>query len=423
MIALPADLGDALMNKSLTSPIVPLLPDHLGPDVLDLGLDQEPGVVVHYTTQEPILAVSPSMPCDSPFMRISASQSGGSTFDSGRPNKLALIENKTSEENDVTVPYLPQDFLPSVGAAVDFPASGVPVDVKTWDKPLPFYTSRQDPIPAGIRELRENALSETFDEVEGFQPIFAIDDLGNDAPTVVVNEVADCVQTKQVDKTNFAPPGWMAKKTILQTSDVAPVAPTSPVPAVKPMGAYTPAKTAIFNKLHGAEYRVNNALRLVVPHYNYDGKSIQEGMDRRRAYESRFPPTPGCDVGKTGASADKHVQTDEQKIVMLAALRRLEKRCLQCHVPNVVGRDVERRYVLLQNRFDNEGFDLLVGLLKCAFDRLSSQAKQQRSVSIAAAKVQARSSEGAETLGGPSEACQGREQAVLRCSDVRRTKF
>jgi hypothetical protein len=73
-IALPADLGDALMIKSLTSPIVPLLPDHLGPEVLDLGLDQEPGVVVHYTNAEPILAVSPSMPCDSPFMRISASQ-------------------------------------------------------------------------------------------------------------------------------------------------------------------------------------------------------------------------------------------------------------------------------------------------------------------------------------------------------------
>jgi hypothetical protein len=72
-IALPADLGDALMNKSLTSPTVPLLPDHLGPDVLDLGLGQEPGVVVHCTTKEPIAAVSPSTPCDSPFMRISAS--------------------------------------------------------------------------------------------------------------------------------------------------------------------------------------------------------------------------------------------------------------------------------------------------------------------------------------------------------------
>ena len=72
-IALPADLGDALMIKSLTSPIVPLLPDHLGPEVPDLGLDQEPACVIHCTTQEPIPAVSPSMPCDSPFMRISAS--------------------------------------------------------------------------------------------------------------------------------------------------------------------------------------------------------------------------------------------------------------------------------------------------------------------------------------------------------------
>ena len=104
-IALPADLGDALMNKSSTSPIVPLLPDHLGPEVPDLGLDQEPACFIHCTTQEPIAAVSPSMPCDSLFMRISASQHGGSTFDSGRPNELALIRHRTEETAAVTVTY------------------------------------------------------------------------------------------------------------------------------------------------------------------------------------------------------------------------------------------------------------------------------------------------------------------------------
>ena len=65
---------DVPLNKTQASPIVPLLPDHLGPEVPDLGLDQEPACVIHCTTQEPIPAVSPSMPCDSPFMRISASQ-------------------------------------------------------------------------------------------------------------------------------------------------------------------------------------------------------------------------------------------------------------------------------------------------------------------------------------------------------------
>ena len=53
---------DVLMNKTPISPIVPLLPDHLGSEVLDLSLDQEPGVNANCTTEEPIPTVSPSLP-------------------------------------------------------------------------------------------------------------------------------------------------------------------------------------------------------------------------------------------------------------------------------------------------------------------------------------------------------------------------
>ena len=70
IVMLPAELGDSFVNKTPTSPIMQLLPDHLGRDILDVGLDQEPGVVIHYTIAEPISTVSPSMPCVSPFMRI-----------------------------------------------------------------------------------------------------------------------------------------------------------------------------------------------------------------------------------------------------------------------------------------------------------------------------------------------------------------
>ena len=53
---------DVPLNKTQASPIVPLLPDHLGPEVPDLSLGQEPGVNAHCTSAEPIPTVSPSLP-------------------------------------------------------------------------------------------------------------------------------------------------------------------------------------------------------------------------------------------------------------------------------------------------------------------------------------------------------------------------
>ena len=52
-IALPAEVGDSVMNKTQLSPTLQLLPDRLGPEVLDVDLDQEPAASANYTEPEP----------------------------------------------------------------------------------------------------------------------------------------------------------------------------------------------------------------------------------------------------------------------------------------------------------------------------------------------------------------------------------
>ena len=136
---------------AFTAEWLPLPPDHLGYDILDVKMDQS------------------SRSTNDVANDSSASQHGGSTVGSGWSNERDMAEKRSSEENDTTLPAEPCDFLPSRGAFVD---------VKTVDKPLPFYAKRQDPVPSGLREVREHALSaplspESSKEADDFDPVFA----------------------------------------------------------------------------------------------------------------------------------------------------------------------------------------------------------------------------------------------------------
>jgi hypothetical protein len=121
-IALPAEMGDSLMNKAQLSPTLQLLPDRLGPEVLDLRLDHEPEASANYTCEEP--TANPADVERTATLCSSASQHGGSTFDSGRPNEPALIGGR-AKELTATLLYVPQDFLPSAGAGDERSVSNV----------------------------------------------------------------------------------------------------------------------------------------------------------------------------------------------------------------------------------------------------------------------------------------------------------
>ena len=100
IVMLPVELGDLLLNKTPNSPIVPLLPDHSGPDIPDRSLDQETGADDRYTNKEPISTASPSVP-DSSFMRVSASHRArlmcALGIDQGDTGDMGKCEHKYGE--------------------------------------------------------------------------------------------------------------------------------------------------------------------------------------------------------------------------------------------------------------------------------------------------------------------------------------
>jgi len=73
-MALPP--AEVIMNKTPTSPTPRLLPDRLGPEVLDLRLDHEPEASANYTCEEP--TANPTDVERTAILSSSASQIGGS---------------------------------------------------------------------------------------------------------------------------------------------------------------------------------------------------------------------------------------------------------------------------------------------------------------------------------------------------------